>query len=150
MSVSFEGTRIATNEGPDGPFDRIYQRGTLEKYELVNADQTTYKGKIHRRTIIRVDLKGNNFRYPCFETEDGRWFDRGGMPMPKPKKEDYEDDREETGKDTEEGIQASSETQDEESLQGSNENDSVVATVEERKINEEENKEKQVQGTNNL
>jgi len=104
MLVNSSGTRVITNEGPDGPFDRIYQKGSLEKYELVNADQTTYTGKIHRRTIIRVDLKGNNFRYPCFETEDGRWFDRSGMPMPKPTKIE----------------------------------------------NEEENKEEQVQGTNNL
>ena len=45
--------------------------------------------------------------------------------------EDYEDDRTETRKNTEEGIQASSETQDEEGVQGSNEDDPTVAGIEE-------------------
>ena len=44
---------------------------------------------------------------------------------------DYEDDRTETRENTEEGIQASSETQDEEGVQGSNEDDQTVAGTEE-------------------
>jgi len=48
--------------------------------------------------------------------------------------EDYEDDRTETRKNTEEGIQASSETQDEEGVQGSNEDDPTVAGTEEAEI----------------
>jgi len=45
---------------------------------------------------------------------------------------DHEDDRTETRENTEEGIQASSETQDEEGVQGSNEDDPIVAGTEER------------------
>ena len=45
--------------------------------------------------------------------------------------EDHEDDRTETRENTEEGIQASSETQDEEGVQGSNEDDPIVAGTEE-------------------
>jgi hypothetical protein len=89
------GTRVASNEGPNGTIDRIYQKGCMEVYELVNADYSIYQGRINRRTIIQKDLQGNNFRYPCFETEDGRWFDRSGMPMPKPSKVDKEDEQEE-------------------------------------------------------
>ena len=45
--------------------------------------------------------------------------------------EDHEDDRTETRENTEEGIQASSKSQDEESVQGSNEDDPTVAGTEE-------------------
>ena len=45
--------------------------------------------------------------------------------------EDHEDDRTETRENTEEGIQASSETQDEEGIQGSNEDDPTVVETEE-------------------
>ena len=30
-------------------------------------------------------MDGNNFRSYAYETQDGRWFDRAGMPIDKPK-----------------------------------------------------------------
>ena len=30
-------------------------------------------------------IDGNNFRSYTYETDDGRWFDRCGMPIEKPK-----------------------------------------------------------------
>lgn len=62
--------------------DRIYL--IWQTPELVNKDNSIYKGKIHTRSIICVGLDGNNFRSHVYETADGRWFDRAGMPIKKP------------------------------------------------------------------
>ena len=131
---------VSNHIGPNGePADRIYgSPASGGELRLVQADYTTYTGKIHRKQLILKSINGGNFKSHCFVTDDGRWFDRTGIPMLKPNEivED-EDNRTEDSQDTEEGIEASSETQDEESVQGSVETDSVVAPIEERKINEE-------------
>ena len=116
---------VSNNIGPDGaPADRIYgSPASGGNVRLIQADYSTYKGKIHKKQLILKGIDGNNFKSHCFVTDDGRWFDRTGIPMLKPSEgiEDEEDGRE-TGENTEKGIQASSETQDEEGVQGSNEN----------------------------
>ena len=77
---------IASNlVGKDGgSVDRIYE-SIFGKITLVNSDMSEYKGKIFKKTIILTDTNGNNFKAPAFLTEDGRWFDRAGLPMSKPK-----------------------------------------------------------------
>jgi len=130
---------ISNHIGPEGaPADRIYGSPASGGHlRLIQADYTDYKGKIHKKQLILKGIDGNNFKSHCFVTDDGRWFDRTGIPMLKPTEivED-EDNGTEDSQNAEEGIQASGETQDEESIQGSNETDSVVAPIEERKINE--------------
>lgn len=63
--------------------DRIYSsiNGNIE---LVNRDNSTYRGKINKRSIIIKGIDGNNFRSHVYETADKRWFDRAGMPIKKP------------------------------------------------------------------
>ena len=133
-----EKFRIESNHiGPNGaPADRIYGSPAGGGHlRLIQADYTDYKGKIHKKQLILKGIDGNNFKSHCFVTDDGRWFDRTGIPMLKPTEviED-EDNGTEDSQNTEEGIQASGETQDEESIQGSNETYTTVATVE-QKIN---------------
>lgn len=71
---------IASNLGND----RIY--GDINgKVHLVNADGSTYRGKIDKRRITEKGIDGNNFFNHVYETADGRWFDRCGMPCAKPK-----------------------------------------------------------------
>ena len=92
--------------------DRIYGGGHL-RLRLVQKDGEEYKGNINKKSItVTSTLDGSRFRSYCYKTDDGRWFDRCGMPMPKPNEivED-EDNRTEDSQDTEEGIEASSETQ---------------------------------------
>ena len=131
-------TIVSNHIGPNGePADRIYGSPASGGHlRLIQADYTNYKGKIHKKQLILKGIDGNNFKSHCFVTDDGRWFDRTGIPMLKPT-EIVEDEANgtEDSQNAEEGIQTSSETQDEESIQGSNETDPTVATVEE-KINE--------------
>ena len=131
-------TIVSNHIGMNGePADRIYgSPASGGQLRLIQADYSTYKGKIHKKQLILKGIDGNNFKSHCFVTDDGRWFDRTGIPMLKPTEivED-EDNGTEDSQNAEEGIQASGETQDEESIQGSNETDTTVATVEE-KINE--------------
>lgn len=63
--------------------DRIYGsiNGTVE---LINKDNSTYRGKINKRSITVKGIDGNNFRSYVYETADKRWFDRAGMPIKKP------------------------------------------------------------------
>ena len=63
--------------------DRIYSsiNGNIE---LVNRDNSTYRGKINKRATTEKGLDGNNFRSHVYETADKRWFDRAGMPIKKP------------------------------------------------------------------
>ena len=136
--MTSDKTIVSNHIGPEGaPADRIYgSPASGGNVRLIQADYSTYKGKIHKKQLILKGIDGNNFKSHCFVTDDGRWFDRTGIPMLKPTEviED-EDNGTEDSQNAEEGIQASSETQDEESIQGSNETDTTVATVEE-KINE--------------
>tara|TARA_B100000508_G_C11252710_1_gene177154 strand:- start:13 stop:441 length:429 start_codon:yes stop_codon:yes gene_type:complete len=63
--------------------DRLY--GSISgKIELVNKNMSIYKGKINRRSIMAKNKEGK-FRSHAYETADGRWFDRAGMPMDTPK-----------------------------------------------------------------
>ena len=62
--------------------DRIY--GIWGGIELINKDMSRYAGKINKRSITCVDLQKNNFRSYVYETADGRWFDRSGLPINKP------------------------------------------------------------------
>jgi len=62
--------------------DRIYKNWA--SIELINKDFTKYTGKINKRATTCVDPKGFNFRSYVYETTDGRWFDRAGLPISKP------------------------------------------------------------------
>lgn len=64
--------------------DRLYG-GIYGTVTLVNKNFTEYKGKINKRSIIIKGTGDNNFRSYAYETKDGRWFDRTGMPIDKPK-----------------------------------------------------------------
>jgi len=123
-------TIVSNHIGINGePVDRLYGN-PFGQLRLVQADYTEYKGNIKKKQLIKTDINGNNFKSYCYVTEDGRWFDRGGISMLPPDdvvEEESEDDGRETSENTEEGIQASSETQDEEGVQGSNEDDPTVA-----------------------
>ena len=128
-------TIVSNHIGMNGePEDRIYgSPASGGQLRLIQADYSTYKGKIHKKQLILRGIDGNNFKSHCFVTDDGRWFDRTGIPMLKPTEviED-EEHRTEDSQNAEEGIQASSATQDEESIQGSNEDDPIVASMEEK------------------
>ena len=128
-------TVVSNHIGLNGePVDRLYG-SPFGNLRLIQADYTEYKGKITKKQLIKTGIDGNNFKSFCYVTDDGRWFDRGGIPMLPPDdviEEENEDDGRETSENTEEGIQASSETQDEEGVQGSHENDSTVAGTEEK------------------
>ena len=128
-------TIVSNHIGLNGePADRIYgSPASGGQLRLIQSDYTDYKGKIHKKQLILKGIDGNNFKSHCFVTDDGRWFDRTGIPMLKPSEviED-EEHRTEDSQNAEEGIQASSATQDEESLQGSNEDDPIVASMEEK------------------
>ena len=79
-----------SNKVGDEVIDRIYQ-DLYKHMELVNKDGTTYTGKIIKRTI-----KCEGYTSYVHTTADGRWFDRAGMPIDKPKnliiRKDQEDD----------------------------------------------------------
>lgn len=62
--------------------DRIYMIWNTP--ELVNKDNSIYKGKINTRAITCQDVQGNNFRSYVYCTADDRWFDRAGLPIEKP------------------------------------------------------------------
>ena len=128
-------TVVSNHIGLNGePVDRIYgSPASGGQLRLIQADYTTYTGKIHKKQLILKGIDGSNFKSHCFVTDDGRWFDRTGIPMLKPNEivED-EDNRTEDSQNAEEGIEASSETQGEESVQGSNETDTTVVGTEEK------------------
>ena len=77
--------------------DRIY--GDKTNMRLIQKDGTVYKGALNKRRIFIKGHDGNNFTSHVYETADGRWFDRGGMPIDKPKNLDtrkkQEDEEEE-------------------------------------------------------
>ena len=64
--------------------DRLYG-GIYGSVTLVNKNHTEYKGKIQKRSILVKGRDGGNFRSHAYETKDGRWFNRAGMPIEQPK-----------------------------------------------------------------
>ena len=83
---SYERTQVLSNCPAGKWIDRIYgMAGASTEVELINKDSTKYKGKIHRRRITEQGLDGSNFFSHVYETADGRWFDRTGFPIVKPK-----------------------------------------------------------------
>ena len=63
--------------------DRIY--GTDNTRRLIQKDGTVYGGALTKRRITVKRLNGEgSFNSHVWETADGRWFDRGGMPIDKP------------------------------------------------------------------
>ena len=79
--------------GPNGEsIDRIYgSPASGGQLRLINADYSDYKGKIFKKTIILKGIDGNNFKSLAYLTEDGRWFDRAGMPVSAPSNVEQEE-----------------------------------------------------------
>tara|TARA_B100001057_G_scaffold391184_1_gene399317 strand:+ start:261 stop:584 length:324 start_codon:yes stop_codon:yes gene_type:complete len=77
--------------------DRIYGTGPTQR--LIQKDATVYQGTITKRriTVKRLTREGS-FNSHVWETADGRWFDRGGMPIEKP--EQLINDKEEESTET--------------------------------------------------
>lgn len=78
-------TLIVSNHiGPNGePADRIY--GNINgDVRLVQADYSEYKGNIKKKRIYKKLHDGSNITTYIFVTDDGRYFDNGGMPILKP------------------------------------------------------------------
>jgi len=63
---------------------------------LINKDSSLYRGRIHRRRITEQGLDGLNFFSVAYETADGRWFDRTGFPIAKPKTLAKDEDHDES------------------------------------------------------
>jgi len=83
---------VSNHIGLNGePVDRLYG-DPFGKLRLIQADYTKYQGKIIKKQLIKQDTNGNNFKSFCYVTEDGRWFDRGGIPMLPPEDLVEEDD----------------------------------------------------------
>ena len=77
--------------------DRIYGTGPTQR--LIQKDATIYQGTITKRriTVKRLTREGSSNSH-VWETADGRWFDRGGMPIEKP--EQLINDKEEESTET--------------------------------------------------
>ena len=75
--------RIVSNHvGPDGEsIDRIY--GHEDSPRLIQRDYSQYAGNINKKTILVKRSDGSRFRSHVFVTADGRYFDRGGLPITK-------------------------------------------------------------------
>ena len=76
---------VSNNVGAGGvPVDRIYG-GTAGRVRLVQADYTEYKGNITKKRIFKKSkLDGSNITTYIYVTDDGRYFDNGGLPILKP------------------------------------------------------------------
>lgn len=85
---------VSNNVGPNGePIDRIYgSPASGGSIRLVNADYTTYKGNIIKKTIYKENSRGEKVKTKVFVTDDNRWFDVGGMPMLAPDNIEEEDE----------------------------------------------------------
>jgi len=66
------------------PIDRLYGSIYGQQY-IIQKDFSTYKGKIHKKSLIKKGMDGNKFRSHCYVTDDNRWFDRSGLPIKEPK-----------------------------------------------------------------
>ena len=77
--------------------DRIYGTGPTQR--LIQKDASIYQGTLTKRriTVKRLSKEGS-FNSHVWETADGRWFDRGGMPIEKP--EQLINDKEEESTET--------------------------------------------------
>jgi hypothetical protein len=69
--------------------DRVYGSIFAGGSRLIQADGTTYNGKLHskRRLLTSTDAitkEKKNFYSPCTVTADGRWFDNCGFPIEVP------------------------------------------------------------------
>lgn len=128
-------TVVSNHIGLNGePVDRLYG-SPFGNLRLIQADYTEYKGKITKKQLIKTGIDGNNFKSFCYVTDDGRWFDRGGISMLPPDdldEEENEDDQREDSENTEERTETLSTPQDEESIQGQIETDPIVAGTEEK------------------
>jgi hypothetical protein len=63
--------------------DRMYGAGPTQR--LIQKDGTIYQGTITKRRITVKRLTGEgSFNSYVWQTADGRWFDRSGMPIDKP------------------------------------------------------------------
>jgi hypothetical protein len=94
LESQVSGVPIVSNHmGPNGEsIDRIYGGGAIP-IRLVNKDYTTYKGNISKVSIMKKSLVDNTrFRSYCYKTDDGRWFDRAGLPISKPNKIESDDE----------------------------------------------------------
>jgi len=83
---------VSNNIGPNKePVDRIYgnPNGSLR---LVQADYTTYKGSISKKTITKENHLGERYKTYVYVTDDNRWFDRGGIPILPPEQIQEDDD----------------------------------------------------------
>ena len=93
-------TVVSNHIGLNGePVDRLYG-SPFGNLRLIQADYTEYKGKIKKKQLIKKGIDGNNFKSYCYVTEDGRWFDRGGLPILPPEDIVEEEDQDEVGLDT--------------------------------------------------
>ena len=63
--------------------DRVYGAGPTQR--LIQKDGTIYQGTLTKRriTVKRLTREGS-FNSHVWQTADGRWFDRSGMPIDKP------------------------------------------------------------------
>jgi hypothetical protein len=76
---------VSNHIGPNGdPADRIY--GNMNgNVRLVQADYSDYKGSIKKKRIFKKSaIDGTNITTYIYVTDDGRYFDNGGMPILKP------------------------------------------------------------------
>ena len=98
VSVTLEKTQVFSNCPTGKWIDRVYKMAAgSEEVELINKDSSLYRGKIHRRRITDTnELDGTNFFSVAYETADGRWFDRTGFPIAKPKTLAKETDNDES------------------------------------------------------
>ena len=70
--------------------DRLYA-GYNDKVYVINKDFSQYQGEIIKRSITVKGTEGN-YRSHVYKTQDGRWFDRAGMPIDKPNSLEREDE----------------------------------------------------------
>jgi hypothetical protein len=84
-----EPPKVVSNYINGEYIDRIYGGGFLP-VRLVQKDGTTYNGSITKKSITKIGIHGDRFKSHVYVTEDGRWFDRCGMPIPKPEKEEQD------------------------------------------------------------
>jgi len=68
--------------------DRIY--GADHTLRLIQKDGTIYNGTLTKRRIVCEFTNGERFNSHVWETADGRWFDRSGMPINRPAQLDKE------------------------------------------------------------
>ena len=88
MSSEVVGSNLI---GPDDTaLDRLYM-GYNNSVYVINKDFTKYQGTIIRKTILVEGIVGN-FRSHVYKTQDGRWFDRAGLPIKKPTSIEQEDE----------------------------------------------------------